>query len=183
MGLDIRLRRLYGTAQTGEDADYLILDERDKELFSKAKLMDKVFPRMEEYFDIEGYLTKVAVPGSRMDDWRWRMTFWPEEFDDICWVFRYVPTDNDYEVRGANVGIYKEQEQVVYCENIGYQRKGMKLQFFKDFNAGKLNYLVLDKATLEMYRDTYVNDDMKEHFQENIIDPFVEGEMVVTFSW
>jgi len=183
MGLDISLRRLYGTAQDGEDADYLILDEESKDLFSKSNLMDKVFPRIEEYYDIEGYLTKVAVPGSRMEDWGWRMTFWPEEFDDICWVFRYVPTNNDYEVRGANVGIYKKPEQVVYYETIGYQRKGMKSRFYKDCEEGKLNYFVLDKATLEMYKETYVVDDMKGYFQENIIDQFVEGEMVVTFSW
>lgn len=183
MGLDISLRKLYGTAQDGEDANYIILDDEDKDLFLKAKLMDKVFPRMEEYFDLENYLTKVAVPGSRMEDWKWRMTFWPEEFDDICWIFHYIPTGNDYEVRGANVDIYKEQEQVVYCETVGYQRRGMKPQFFKDFEKGKLKYFVLDKATLEMYRDTYVEDDMKEHFQENIIDQFVEGGMVVTFDW
>lgn len=44
MGLDISLCKLYGTAQNEEGANYLILDEKDKELFSKAKLMDKVFP-------------------------------------------------------------------------------------------------------------------------------------------
>ena len=183
MGLDISLRRLYDTAQNEEDTNYLILDEKDKDLFSKSKMMDKVFPLMVEYFDLENYLTKVAVPGSRMEDWHWRMTFWPEEFDDICWVFHYIPTGNDYEVRGANVGIYKKQEPVVYYETIGYQRKGMNRRFYKDFESGKLNYFVLDKVTLEMYRDTYVEDDMKEHFQENIINSFVEGETVVTFSW
>lgn len=80
--------------------------------------------------------------------------------------------------------IFDKQVSVIYYgETIGYQRKGMNSQFYKDYDAGKLNYFVLDKATLEMYRDTYVEDGMKEHFQENIIDPFIEGETVAIFSW
>lgn len=77
----------------------------------------------------------------------------------------------------------KQVSVVYYGETIGYQRKGMNEQFYKDYDAGKLNYFVLDKATLEMYMETYVVDGMKEHFQENIIDQFIEGETVAIFSW
>lgn len=77
----------------------------------------------------------------------------------------------------------KKVNVIYYGETVGYQRKGMNPQFYKDYDAGKLNYFVLYKATLEMYRDTYVEDWIKEHFQKNIIDTFVEGETVAIFSW
>jgi len=185
MGLDIKTIRLCKTDQ-GElaSADYRILEDDEVTQFKNAGLSDRIFTRMETYYDLEGHLTKVVVPGSKMDDWEWRRIFWPEEFDDTCYIFIYLPTNQRYEIRSANVWTFDEQVSVVYYdEEVGYQRKGMNSQFYKDYDAGKLNYFVLDKATLEMYRDTYVDDCLKEHFQENIINPFVEGETVAIFSW
>lgn len=185
MGLDIKTIRLCKTGPGEVDPDdYRILEEDEVMQFKNAGLSDRIFTRMDTFYDLEGYLTKVVVPGSKMDDWQWIATFWPEESDDTRYIFMYLPTNQRYEIRCADVWIFDEQVSVVYYgETMGYQRKGMNSQFYKDCGEGKLNYFVLNKATLEMYRDTYVEDVMKEHFQKNIIDPFVEGETVAIFSW
>lgn len=185
MGLHIKTRRLCKTDQ-GElgSANYHILEEDEVAQFKNAGLSDRIFSRMETYYDFDEHLTKVVAPGSKMDDWQWHMLFEPEEFDDVCYVFTYLPTGQKYEIRCSDVLTFDKKENVVYYgETLGYQRKGMKSQFYDDLEDGKLNYFVLDKATLEMYRDTYVVDDMKDYFQENIINPFIEGETVATFSW
>lgn len=186
MGLDIKTIRLCKNDPGEVDPDdYRILEEDEVMQFKNVGLSDMIFVHMEMYCDFDEHLTKVVVPGSKMDDWQWHMLFWPEEFDDdACYIFTYLPTGQRYEIRCSDLPTFDKQVSVVYYgEEVGYQRKGMNAQFYKDYDAGKLNYFVLDKATLEMYMDTYVEDGMKEHFQENIIEPFVEGETVAIFSW
>lgn len=186
MGLDIKTIRLCKTNQGEVDQDdYRILEEDEVMQFKNAGLSDKVFTRMETFYDLEGHLTNVVVPGSKMDDWQWRGFFGPDELEgDSYYIFKYLPTGQRYEIRCSDLPTFDKQVSAVYYgETIGYQRKGMNEQFYKDYDAGKLNYFVLDKATLEMYMETYVVDGMKEHFQENIIDPFIEGETAAIFSW
>ncbi len=186
MGLDIKTIRLCKTDYGEVDPDdYRILEEDEVMQFKNAGLSDKVFTRLETFYDLEGHLTNVVVPRSKMDDWECRSFFGPDELDDdVYYVFEYLPTGQRYEMRCSDLPTFDKQVSVVYYdEEVGYQRKGMNSQFYKDCGEDKLNYFVLDKATLEMYRDTYVDDGMKEHFQENIIDPFVEGETVAIFSW
>lgn len=186
MGLDIKTRRLCKTDQGELDsADYHILEEDEVTQFKNAGLSDRIFTRLVTYYDFDEHLTKVVAPGSKMDDWQWHMLFWPEEFDDdACYIFKYLPTGQRYEIRCSEVLTFDKKENVVYYdETLGYQRKGMKPQFYKDCDEDKITYFVLNKVTLEIYRDTYVVDDMKEYFQKNIIDTFIEGETVATFSW
>ena len=73
-------------------------------------------------------------------------------------------------------------------KEIGYQRKGANKQFYDD---GKWddNTVVIDRKTLlddwKKYfsdeDDTYYGKRAKQHFKENIIDHFVEGETIVCY--
>lgn len=81
------------------------------------------------------------------------------------------------------VPIMKKDCQVLYHKEVGYQRKGLNGKFYKDYDDEKIGYFVWTKAELECYKEDYCEEDMKEYFQKNIIDNFVEGECCVTFDW
>jgi len=55
--------------------------------------------------------------------------------------------------------------------------------FYDDYDKGICNYFVFDKNELLRILESYVIDERKQYFKENLIDRFVEGEMVVTFDW
>lgn len=73
-------------------------------------------------------------------------------------------------------------------KEVGYQRKGANKQFYDD---GKWddNTVVIDRKTLlddwEKYfsdeNDSYYGKRAKQHFKENIIDHFVEGETIACY--
>ena len=73
-------------------------------------------------------------------------------------------------------------------KEVGYQRKGANKQFYDD---GKWddNTVVIDRKTLlddwKKYfsdeNDSYYGKRAKQHFKENIIDHFVEGETIVCY--
>lgn len=73
-------------------------------------------------------------------------------------------------------------------KEVGYQRKGANKQFYDD---GKWddNTVVIDRKTLlddwEKYfsdeNDAYYGENAKQHFKENIIDNFVDGETIVCY--
>ena len=185
MGLDISTFKLSdvddGDVKT---LDYFTLTEKDKELFEKAGMSEYVFKRTEEFIDIEKYLTTVAVPGSNIDDWEWRMSYPSEYEDDRFFKFIYSPSQRRYEVRASLCDTYTKELDVIYQgDDVGYQRKGMNVKFYQDFENGIANYFVVSKKELERYRDEYVDEAYIEHFQEEIINPFIEGEMVAIFDW
>lgn len=79
-----------------------------------------------------------------------------------------------------------------YYEEIGYQRKGMKGEYYSAYRAGKFGYFVYDKETLLDLYENYVDEEdydgnpttqYKENFKEEILDKFVEGETIVGFDW
>lgn len=94
---------------------------------------------------------------------------------------------------------FEKEVNVLYGEEVGYQRKGLNGNFYDDSDDGKIGYFVFTKAELERYKDEYCDEPHeyvysngektgimmypKDDFQKNIIDPFVEGEMFVTFDW
>jgi len=74
--------------------------------------------------------------------------------------------------------IYSRIEKIIFCEEIGYQRKGANKQFFTD----KIwdSPAIVDLKTLNEIGEKYFSHD--ENFKENIIDKFVEGETFVLFT-
>lgn len=71
---------------------------------------------------------------------------------------------------------------------VGYQRKGANKQFYDD-GKWDSNTVVIDRKTLlddwEKYfsdeNDAYYGKNAKQHFKENIIENFVDGETVVCY--
>lgn len=70
---------------------------------------------------------------------------------------------------------------IVYYKEVGYQRKGLNGAFFKNYTPD--DFFVFEKEKLEYIYDNYVEEDCKEYFKEHILEPFITGEHVVTFSW
>lgn len=80
---------------------------------------------------------------------------------------------------GKDIPIYKQIDKVIYYDNIGYQRNGMRSKFY-DSNP---DCYVFTKEKLQFIYDNYVLDDYKEHFKSNILDNHIDGETFVTFDW
>lgn len=82
---------------------------------------------------------------------------------------------------------YTKRNTVAYWVEEGYQRKGLNAQFYQDYRDGKIGYYVYTLDELKRYKEDYCiteeDFDYKEHFQEQIIDKFIEGECVVSFDW
>lgn len=129
---------------------------------------------------------------------------WYEYEQDI---FKFIPAkiyhemvDNDshYELAEKDFVVFKGSEVPKHLvrvkgffyknEELGYQRKGANAQFYNDGKWGG-NTVVVDKKTLiddwNKYfsdeDDAYYGKDARQHFKENIIDHFVEGETVVCY--
>jgi len=93
----------------------------------------------------------------------------------------------------------EHETTVLYYEEAGYQRKGLNRKFYQDYRDEKIGYFVWTLDELKRYKEEYCDDPHKyvypngdesdimmypkDDFQKNIIDKFVEGECVVTFSW
>jgi len=72
---------------------------------------------------------------------------------------------------------------VIYYQEAGYQRKGMKTRFYNDFGNYQLYFSKDDVINAERYLDTDFRPDVAEHFKISFIDNFVEGESVFFASW
>jgi hypothetical protein len=71
----------------------------------------------------------------------------------------------------------------IYFEEVGYQRKGLNLKFYKDYENGIIGQFVTTLSELERYKKEYcTTQEDKDKFQRNIIDKFVEGETIVDFG-
>lgn len=74
--------------------------------------------------------------------------------------------------------------KVIYYKEIGYQRKGLNSDFYKDYRDGKIGYFVWSKSELERYKHDYCDESyIKNDFQKNIINEFEDGKDCVTFDW
>lgn len=75
--------------------------------------------------------------------------------------------------------------KVFYCEEVGYQRKGMKQQFYEDFNDCQV-YLRKEDV-LKAFRYLDIGDKhrptLEKDFKESFIDNFIEGESFFFASW
>ncbi len=78
------------------------------------------------------------------------------------------------------------KDNVIYFESKGYQRKGMSGKFYSDFGNDKLYFDL--QSVIKAYQ--YLEADhistlteLRENFQKNFIDNFVEGESIFHISW
>lgn len=122
-------------------------------------------------------------------------------------IFKFIPSkiyheisgnDYTYEVAEKDIIIFKVSEIPTHIvrvkgffykdEELGYQRKGANAQFYND-GKWDTNTVVVDKKTLLEDWEKYFSDedneyygkDARQHFKENIIDKFIDGETVVCY--
>lgn len=77
-------------------------------------------------------------------------------------------------------------EPVIYFEEIGYQRKGMRASFYEDFESCRLYFLLADvKRAYEYSKEDHIGDldDRQRNFRRHFVENFVEGESIFCPSW
>lgn len=86
-------------------------------------------------------------------------------------------------INGKDIPTRVEKEMAICGKEIGYQRKGLNGDFYKEWDPDE-DYLVIDKARIQHVYDNYIDDnETKEYFKSQILDQFVEGETFAIFSW
>lgn len=183
MGLDISVWRITknpeGKNVLGE-RDYFQLTDGHGQYEPDAALLPRWTKSMESIIDLTMYnwdkyreLTGLDVENMYMCTWAF-----DEEKDS-----EYMVVEDDagekHTIWLKDVPLTTVPTKVLYRTEIGYQRKGLNAKFYQDYTDDK--YYVCTLAELERYKKEYAED--PDEFQENIIDPFVEGQCIVTFSW
>ena len=78
------------------------------------------------------------------------------------------------------------KEKVIYFKSKGYQRKGMRDNFYSDFKNDGLYFDLpsIIKAYGYLEADHHSTlDELQTNFKENFINNFVEGESIFHVSW
>lgn len=207
MGLSIYVERLYKA--NVNDYDFIQLtNEKGEEVVEVPEWAKKLKSKMTlHYFDWKKYKEETGID---INDYEWRgTTYGEEEYSMNVWPKEYKKADMlDYVIgqdeEGKNIydtdayEAYRNAHMVVidlhsvptydvdviWEDEVGYQRKGLNKKFYEDYNAGKIGYFVWTKEELERYKEEYCDgEDAKEEFQRNIIDNFTDGECCAEFSW
>lgn len=97
----------------------------------------------------------------------------------------------DYLIRNVDFLVDKEFDvddikKVIYFHQAGYQRKGMKGSFYKDFKNDGLYFDLesLHRAYSYLEADHISSlSELQHNFQKNFIDNFVVGESILNISW
>jgi hypothetical protein len=97
----------------------------------------------------------------------------------------------NYLIRNANFIIDKyldvyEMKKVIYFHQVGYQRKGMKGSFYKDFKNDGVYFDLesLHRAYSYLEADHISSlTELQQNFQKNFIDNFIVGESIFQISW
>ncbi len=202
MGLDITVYKITKEEQKyyfklcNDDLEYVnSFPEWTKKLESTKSIEFYDWEKYKEQtgIDVEQYIflgSECGPNGSFMELWPMsagpvpRASDYKIGEDEYDWD-SYDLLMNTYKIKINldEVPILKKDCQVLYKEEVGYQRRGLNGKFYKDYDDEKIGYFVWTKAELERYKEDYCEEDMKEYFQKNIIDNFVEGECCVTFDW
>lgn len=170
MGLDITVHKF-----TSEKTErFITLSNRDS--WENTPVKHLITKKTQRYFDLEKILKKKGYSPEECHCYVMSCDGWG--FDVIKTGERIFITYEE-----ALSTAYDYEDDILYYEEIGYQRKGLNDKFYEDYRNGKISYWVWTKAELERYLQEYVEPDMKEHFQEYIINPFVEGFCGVSFDW
>ena len=76
--------------------------------------------------------------------------------------------------------------EVIYFEQIGFQRSGMKNEFYSDFQNDKLYFdLQSVKKAYNYLRENHIMTlaELQKNFQENFINNFIEEQSIFHVSW
>jgi len=100
-------------------------------------------------------------------------------------------SQEDYLIRNVDFLVDKEFDvdhikKVIYFHQVGYQRKGMKGSFYKDFKNDGLYFDLesLHRAYSYLEADHISSlSELQHNFQKNFIDNFVVGESIFNISW
>lgn len=209
MGLDIYVQRL---RKQGTEDDYFIqLTGNDGKAIDEVpeyakKLISK---RTVEYYDWNKFKEQTGID---INDYEWCSECWDgKQYTMQVWPKAYEKKDIEDYIIGKNdngdniydtdaywayenahmltidmdtVPEYPVEVDVIYEDEVGYQRNGLNDKFYEDYEAEKIGYRVWDKKELERYKQDYCDtDEAKQNFQRNIIDKFVDGETCAEFSW
>lgn len=176
MGLDISVNRItkdvrehYFTYKSHKSDNSDCYPNWSKEFLSKKE---------ELFYDWNKYKEETGID---IDKLEWCGTKYGKSG---CFMFVKNPeTEEKIEIDLEKVPIYPHVDDVLYYDEVGYQRKGLNSKFYEDYKSGKIGYFVWTLAELQRYKEDYCDDDTKENFQRNIIDNFIEGKDCVTFDW
>jgi len=78
------------------------------------------------------------------------------------------------------------KKKVLFYSEKGYQRKGMNAKFYDDFVNDKLYFDKDSVVKAYSYLDPTWGDsktELQQHFKENFINNFIEGESIFLISW
>lgn len=96
----------------------------------------------------------------------------------------------DYIERHNHLIVEREEDEgnvrVIYFKELGFQRKAMNSKFYKDFENGKpyLDIETVKNACKYLQADHISSlEELKQNFQKNFIDSFVEGESIFYACW
>jgi hypothetical protein len=226
MGLDITVKRIIKRPETIKDNwNYFRLIDNDGNYESKFPEWTKKFETIitEKWYNWEKYKQETGID---IKECTWLGEEYAEKALLFLWDNKYgkCPEPEDF-VDGKNedgsikynieeylkqktlhtitvdfdkVPTYNKEITVIFYEEVGYQRKGLNSQFYKDYEEGKIGYYVWNLKELQRYKKEYCDKPFnqvysngevgqkiypKQNFQNNIINNFKEGECVVTFSW
>ena len=216
MGLDISVYKIVRKKDAGKDAFYFRLIDNDGNYENNFPEWTKKFEctKTETWYDYDKFKEQTGID---IDDYECLMEAF-EGKDSYMEVItkEFAKTEPKYIHDGDNtewekwmderdkqtmkiyfkdIPTYKKKIKILYKKEVGYQRKGLNADFYKDYREGKIGYFVWNKKELERYRNDYCDDDHpseydrhyictpKADFKENIIDNFIEGECCVTFDW
>lgn len=75
------------------------------------------------------------------------------------------------------------KRQVIYFEEVGYQRKGMNMSFYSEFVNCKPYFYKADVVKAASYLDIDHRPEVIKYFPAQFIDNFIEGESIFFASW
>lgn len=146
-------------------------------------------------FDLDKY-NLVSYGAYRLDEEK------DDSDDNLCVAYKFRLIDGEDEIRliESDIKTFEKERDCLLVTEVGYQRKGANQKFYEDGMWGG-SPCVLDKATLNEHLEKYFSaptpeskggwgsgteivrtaDEMRENFQRNIIDKFVEGKTFVIY--
>lgn len=101
-----------------------------------------------------------------------------EAYDKLDKIVKFdvIITPNFPRITLTVTGVYYEDGE------LAYQRKGLTQKYYEDYDAGKFDFFVTNKAVMQDIYDNYVLEEYKDNFKE-LLDSFVQGETVAIFNW
>lgn len=196
MGLDISVCKICKKKEAKVEYHYFRMIDDDGNYKNDFPAWTNAFldEVTEEWYDWEKFKEESGIDVYSME-------WYGEEYSERgCFMtLKYKDSDKTIEIDLEKVPKKNKTIKVLFYNEVGYQRKGLNGKFYDDYEEGKIGYFVWNLKELKRYKKDYCdrqhryiypngeksNDIVtpKKDFQHNIIDTFVEGECVVTFSW